>query len=317
MMATLKLLTRILFYGSFLLFVGIKAVEAYKNRGVFNGFEVTGSLIPTEQIHQGGPPRDGIPAIDEPEFVKASEAENINPDSRILGLYLNNQARAYPISILNWHEIVNDQFQQTNVTITYCPLCGTGMAFESKDTEGFGVSGLLYNSDMLLYDRKTESLWSQIMKTAVSGPRKTEKLTALPLMHTDWQSWKIKHPDTLLLSRKTGFRRDYDKSPYIGYDTTESLYFPVKHQDTRYPKKESIIGLVLDGHQKVWPFSELKKASVPLTDKIGPHNVTVHYNDEKDHAWVTDQQGELLAAVRGYWFAWMAFHPDSQVFTSN
>ena len=310
-----KNLVRIVVYSSLLLLLGIKGIEAYNTRGDYNGFDVTDSLVPKEQILSGGPPRDGIPAIDEPVFLQASKAKNIKSDSRVLGIYLNGEAKAYPVDILNWHEIVNDRFAKENIVVTYCPLCGTGMAFQSDTENGFGVSGLLYNSDMLLYDRQTESLWSQIKKTAISGPRIGDQLAAVPMMHTDWQSWLKKHPDTLLLSRDTGYQRNYDDSPYLGYDTSESLFFPITHDDKRYPRKENVIGLTINGKQKVWPFSELQKTDTPLSDKLGKQAMLVHYDAVNDHAWITDLQGNLLAATRGYWFAWMAFYPDSEVFT--
>ncbi|MES9860025.1 MAG: DUF3179 domain-containing (seleno)protein, partial [Candidatus Thiodiazotropha sp. 4PDIVS1] len=136
-----------------------------------NGFDLSSASIKVSEVLSGGPPRDGIPAIDQPEFVSSDEADFLTPDDRILGVVRNGVAKAYPISILNWHEIVNDVFDDEPVVITFCPLCGTGMAFEAmidRQTLTFGVSGLLYNSDVLLYDRHSESLWSQIMKQSIS-----------------------------------------------------------------------------------------------------------------------------------------------------
>jgi len=142
-----------------------------------NGFDVTDAIIPVKKIASGGPPRDGIPAINEAKFVNPAEAKFLDPDSRVLGVEIEGVAKAYPIAILNWHEIVNDRIGTQHLAVTYCPLCGTGMVFASNvgDTAlVFGVSGLLYNSDVLLYDRNTESLWSQLMRKAVSGPLKNE-----------------------------------------------------------------------------------------------------------------------------------------------
>lgn len=148
-----------------------------------NGFELRRPLLPADEIVQGGPPRDGIPALDEPEFVDAGDARFLEPDDRILGISLGGSARAYPVRILNYHEIVNDRIGTEPVVITYCPLCGSGMAFASE-VDGrlltFGVSGLLYNSDVLLFDRQTESLWSQLRKQAVTGPLKGLNLEMLP-----------------------------------------------------------------------------------------------------------------------------------------
>jgi len=140
-----------------------------------NGFKISDPLVPARLIQGGGPPRDGIPSIDAPRFVAADVAKNISATDRVLGLHVNNIAKAYPIRILNHHEIVNDRFATMPVAITFCPLCGTGIAFDAVvdgKARKFGVSGLLYNSDVLMYDRETESLWSQILGKAVNGPSK-------------------------------------------------------------------------------------------------------------------------------------------------
>ncbi len=121
-----------------------------------NGFDLKGALIPVNQIHGGGPPKDGIPSIDQPTFVLADEEDYLQNDAAVLGINYQGIIKAYPINILNWHEIVNDQFNQEPVVITFCPLCGSGMAFSASingKAHTFGVSGLLYNSDVLLYDR--------------------------------------------------------------------------------------------------------------------------------------------------------------------
>ena len=127
-----------------------------------NGFSVTNALIPVDEIRSGGPPRDGIPAIDRPRFVTADAAGFLQASDRVLGITRNGVSKAYPVAILNWHEIVNDRIANEPIVITFCPLCGTGIAYLATTGDqvlDFGVSGLLYNSDMLLYDRQTESLW--------------------------------------------------------------------------------------------------------------------------------------------------------------
>lgn len=316
---SVKFWVRILVYGSLLTALIVTGLQAFQNRGDFNGFDISNSSIPTTEILSGGPPRDGIPAIDQPSFDLAAKHDDLKPDSRVLGVVVNGQARAYPVAILNWHEIVNDQIDDQAVTLTYCPLCGTGMAFiapVSENTKGFGVSGLLYNSDVLLYDRSTESLWSQILMTAVSGPRQGETLKPLAVEHTDWQDWQNRYPDSLVLNRDTGFWRDYDKSPYVGYDTDDSLFFPVANRDNRYPAKSQVIGLVIEGQQKAWPISELKQAGETVADSLAGQALQVSYDPEGDRAWITDIDGQLLPATRGYWFAWMAFYPDSAVYTN-
>lgn len=159
---------------------------------LLNGFDLQGALVPAEAILPGGPPRDGIPAIDRPRFVDAARS-GLAPKDRVLGLRLGREARAYPVRILNWHESVNDRVDGRPVAVTYCPLCGSGVAFDARvagQEASFGVSGLLYNSDVLLYDRGTQSLWSQIMGRAISGPLKGTPLVSLPLTHTSWTDWR-------------------------------------------------------------------------------------------------------------------------------
>lgn len=283
-----------------------------------NGFVIDDdSLIPARDIHSGGPPKDGIPAIEKPEFSPRGKGEQIDPDDRVLGLIHQGTAKAYPISIMNWHEIVNDRFGEEPVVVTYCPLCGSGVAYLArvKGMEvSFGVSGLLYNSDVLLYDRQTESLWSQIMSRSVSGPMKGTRLKMLALTHTNWADWKASHPDTLLLSRQTGFRRDYDKDPYSGYENSSGTWFPVKKKDPRFHPKERVLGVEFDGLFKAYPFSELSKTSGAVTDTVAGQVVTLVYNEKADSARIVGSDNREIPAITSFWFAWYAFHPETEVY---
>ncbi len=282
--------------------------------GQYNGFNLDGgSLIPLNEIHQGGPPKDGIPSIDSPAFIPASEAKFLQDDDRIIGVIIKGLAKAYPIRILNWHEIVNDD----NTVISYCPLCGTGMAFESTNAD-FGVSGLLYNSDMLLYDRKTESLWSQIAGKAISGKRKGERVKLVNVENTSWEDWRDKYPSTRVLSEKTGFSRDYSKSPYKGYDSTKRLYFPVSHSSTRFHPKEKVIGLERNGIFKAYPFSELSKSKDNIIkDKIAGESIEIHFNQQHRSGYIQLISGEKLPSLISFWFAWYAFHPETDIYIWN
>ncbi|MFB3078248.1 MAG: DUF3179 domain-containing (seleno)protein, partial [Lysobacterales bacterium] len=152
-----------------------------------NGFDLTNSEIDTRKIEHGGPPKDGIPALDSPRFTSPQDATFLREDDWVIGLEIEGDARAYPVKILNYHEIVNDRIGNLAVLISYCPLCRTAMAFDSSNQGmplSFGVSGLLYNSDVLMYDRQTDSLWSQIMGRAISGPLKGTALNTIPIRHT-------------------------------------------------------------------------------------------------------------------------------------
>ncbi len=282
-----------------------------------NGFELSGSLVPTDEILSGGPPRDGIPAIDRPRFVKAAEADFVRAQDRVLGISHNGIAKAYPISIMNWHEIVNDRFDDEAVAVTYCPLCGSGMAFAANvgDTVlNFGVSGLLYNSDVLLYDRQTQSLWSQIMRTAVSGHYQGEQLHSVPVSNTTWADWIKRYPATLVLSMDTGYKRDYRRNPYAGYGSAAELIFPVKFRAQGFHPKEQVIGLEIDGKFKAYPFAELAKTHGEVSDTVNGKPVTVRFDAGPRTGAVFDQHGLELPTVIAFWFAWFGFHPETEIF---
>jgi len=229
----------------------------------------------------------------------------------------NDIAKAYPIEIMNWHEIVNDRYGEEPVVITYCPLCGSGVAFSARvsgEVLQFGVSGLLYNSDVLLYDRKTESLWSQLLARAVTGEMNGTRLKVLPLVVTTWSEWRAQHPKTRVLSRGTGDNRNYDRDPYAGYETSKGIYFPVKKQDPRYHPKEQVLGLEIDGQFKAYPVAELSRTEGEIQDRFAGRSFTIRFNPASQSARFFDPQGKEIPVIRSYWFAWYAFHPDTAVF---
>lgn len=287
-----------------------------------NGFSLIQAKIPTDEILSGGPPKDGIPAINFPKFLSADGADFLNSKDRVLGIVINGTAKAYPIRILNWHEIVNDKIDSEAFAITFCPLCGTGIAFSRKiagKTTSFGVSGLLYNSDVLLYDRETESLWSQILQTSVTGELSGKKLTALPIQHTTWQSWKKQYPDTLVLSRNTGYNRDYDRDPYQGYEESRRLFFDISNPAPNHlHPKERVIGIEINGQHKAYPYSELSKhGKSRFTETFAEKSLTVNWDENAQAATITNASGELLSTTIGFWFAWYTFFPKTSVFGAN
>ncbi|MEM7376510.1 MAG: DUF3179 domain-containing protein [Pseudomonadota bacterium] len=302
-----------------LLMSGVALAGAAHAR-TLNGFVLDDATVPPNKIFHGGPPRDGIPSINTPVFVSAEDADFLADDDRVLGLDIDGVQRAYPIAILNWHEIVNDRINGTAVVVSFCPLCGTGVVFRA-DIDGeerqFGVSGLLYNSDVLLYDRNRESLWSQIKAEAITGPDTGTALQLIPVTHTSWADWWGRHANTVVLSDQTGFGRNYARDPYSGYYTSNHVMFPVSAESKRYHPKENVLGLSHNGSQKAWPFVELAQSGVsPLSDSIGGTPVQVHFDAEHRTAHVTTADGEALPGIVGFWFAWYAFHPETGVYTA-
>jgi hypothetical protein len=280
-----------------------------------SGFDLSRHSVPIDEILGGGPPKDGIPAIVTPGFVSAREASFLAVDDRVIGVVRNGQAKAYPLRILNWHEIVNDRVAGDPLAITYCPLTASAIVYDRR-LDGheitFGVSGLLYQSNLLMYDKTSDSLWSQLGDRAVAGPMTGRKLGIVGSEVTSWGSWRTEHPDTLVLSRDTGFGRDYERDPYDDYAQSESLRFPVSTRDRRLPLKEPVLGIAVGKDSIAVVVSGLGAAGKPITVAVGGKEVTVRYDVGGDSIKVV-ADGRPIIAVRTYWFAWTAFHPDTRV----
>jgi hypothetical protein len=302
--------------GLLLLLAAVAARGAAQTDGtpVKNGFRLSDARVPVQEILPGGPGRDGIPALSDPAVVSAQGAP-WNDAETVLGVALGGEARAYPLAILNWHELVNDTLGGRPILVSYCPLCGTGLVFDrvlGEQTRSFGVSGLLYRSDLLLYDRETESLWSQIESTALSGPASGTRLRVLRSELTTWGRWRTAHPDSSVLSLETGHTRDYGRSPYGDYRESTSLYFPAP-LDPRYHPKMPTLGVRLPGGvARGYPAAELVRAGGRVEESVAGRQVVVSY-DDRDQVFDVEADPDL-EVIEGYWFAWSAFHPDASVF---
>jgi hypothetical protein len=279
-----------------------------------NGFVLAPASVPVTEILAGGPPRDGIPALDHPASVAAAEAE-WGDDELVIGVVAGGEARAYPIAVLNWHELVNDTLGGQPILVSFCPLCGTGLVFDRRvagEARRFGVSGLLYRSDLLMYDRGSESLWSQISAEAVTGSLLRQRLRLLRARMERWGAWRRSRPDTRVLSRDTGYRRDYDRSPYEGYADSPHLMFPVAPDPRHHPKMPTL-GLRLPGKgSRAYPASELVRAGGSVEERFLGRRVKVSY-DPGRQTFAVEAPPEL-EVVEGFWFAWAAFHPESSVY---
>ena len=247
--------------------------------------ELQKRIIPLDQIVSGGPPPDGIPSIDNPRFVTVQEADkNFLLDSDlILGLNINGDIRAYPLSILVWHEIVNDKVGGVPVAVTYCPLCFTNQVFNSTIGSNqilqFGTSGKLYNSNLVMYDRASKSLWSQALGQAIVGKYAGQKLQRIPFDITYWKDWKQLYSNSKILSKDTGFSRPYGADPYGDYYTSNQLYFPVSNHDNRLGLKEKIVGLDNTGEigkiqYKAYKLQQIETQKV-INDDMGGKPVTL------------------------------------------
>ena len=225
------------------------------------------ALVPLEEIVPGGPPPDGIPAIDRPAFVSpATAATWLRPREPVLALRINDDARAYPLQVLIWHEIVNDTVGGVPVMITFCPLCNSGLAFERTvdgATLDFGTSGMLYKSDLVMYDRQTHSLWSQMDGRAIVGDRTGARLLGRTANTIAFEDWRAAHPAGKVLSRDTGYSRNYGVNPYETYDEPTLRPFLFQGRpDGRRPPKERVVGLRIGETRRAYPWPLLEKHRV-------------------------------------------------------
>ncbi len=248
---------------------------------------VTGSgewLIPVEQVLSGGPGPDGIPSVDSPQFEKASEVTYLEDNDLVLGIKMGDIIRAYPHPILDWHEIINDVIDGKAVAITYCPLTGTGIAWDANingSNTTFGVSGLLYNSNLMPFDRTSNSLWSQMRLDCVNGTLISEVVETIPLVETTWKTWKALYPNSDVVTTSTGFNRDYDDYPYGNYKTENSLNFPISKEDNRLHKKERVLGVIVGNTVRTYRFNSFATERINIiTDELAGEDLIIIGSDE-------------------------------------
>jgi len=303
-----------------------------------------------DEARSGGPPKDGIPSIDDPSFVSADAvADRFEPGDPVLGLARGGEVKAYPQSILVLHEICNDVVDGTPVSVTYCPLTGTAMGFERGDTT-FGVSGRLVNNNLIMYDRGTEAWWPQVLATSIPGPwndtPESRSLSEFRVVWTTWDRWTAKHPDTRVLSFDTGFAKNYSRDPYGAYNPRSGYYeddaspmFPALSTDDRLAPKRVVIGSrTADG--AVAFDKRTLRAEKLLEGELAGSPVVAAYDPELDTGYVfrnpeerrfayrdgrvADDAGdtyapdslptERLYAFDAMWFAWSGFYPETTLY---
>ena len=258
-------------------------------------------LIDENFIFDGGPGADGIPSLENPNFESASTISTVNPDDLAVAVKHAGEVKIYPQDIMDWHEIVNDGPDDDPMTLSYCPLTGSATAWKgtiAHANQSFGVSGLLYNSNLLLYDRETRSLWSQMYEAAVFGPRIRELPDRLQLIEAKFGTLRGMFPDAMTMNRATGFIRDYPQYPYGNYREAAGLLYPVTNADNRMHPKTRVIG-VRDGEgvddtvtAKVYQLGGFGDSTVAINDQVGNLSIVVVGNTALDFAVIYDRELE-------------------------
>ena len=286
-----------------------------------DAFNLDGLLEPAASIMHGGPAKDGIPSLIDPSTVAAASAGFLSAEDRIVGVTIHGEARAYPIRILNYHEIVNDQLGGVPIAVVYCPLCDSVSVVDRRidgETLSFGVSGLLLHSNVLMYDRMHDALWTQVGCRAISGPLAGRSLTHI----NSWElasfgAWSDRHPNSRVVSFETGYERDYRRSPYARYFENDDLYFPVPRDDRLPRQKVPVVGVRLGDHACAVPVEAVERApSGRLEVPIGDHWVVLASDSRTQEVAVIDSP-EGAQIVHTFWFAWAAFHPDTTLLGSE
>lgn len=316
---------------------GAKAIGDGKDPSTY-GFDLAHCLVAREQIVGGGISKDGLAALDRPALLSPAQVDSVNEarrgnilvsSDRVIGVIAGGQARAYPIRILNWHEVVNDTLAGRPVAVTYHPLCDAVVVFDREiggSVREFRVSGLLYNSNALYYDRQTdprmESLWSQIGMCAVSGPAAEARLRIepLPIAMMPWGEWKARHPETTVIAPREEMADAYKRDPYGVYFGSDALRFPVRPlppPSIRLARKERMIVVGEHAARRAYPFSFIAERAGNRgaweTEAAG-RALRFHVRREPLSVDVeAGDSGTQPPVVYSFWFAWYAIHPDARI----
>jgi len=276
------------------------------------GFDdATRKTVPLDKLMQGCPARDCIPSIDNPKYVTADKADHVADDDLVITLAYKGEHFAFPTKILDRHEIVNGTFAGIPLAITWCPLCGSAVGIErtvGDTTTTFGVSGVLYNSDLVLYDRATETLWDQIEAKGIVGPMTDDHLTLVPVSMSKWAKWRSRHTDTVVLSTDTGFEKDYTQDRFAEYRGSTRLFMPVSATSERLHAKTVVYGFDLDVGEIAYTEELLTE---PYTHEFAGKESVVTISD--DGTVTMRRDGEIHYPIRLFWFAWYTFHPETEL----
>ncbi|MEX0964126.1 MAG: DUF3179 domain-containing protein [Pseudohongiellaceae bacterium] len=261
---------------------------------------VSGFSIDPSKIQDGGPAPDGIPPLTNPQFTQNFELNGIFPDSLVVGVKVGDDIRAYPHNVLDWHEVVNDTFtvddQQQQMTLSYCPLTGSAVLWEGfaqSANKTFGTSGLLLNSNLVMYDRETNSLWSQMLEQSISGSKVLDIPERVQVVETTWETWRTMYPETILMTENTGFSRPYNVYPYGSFRTDQALLFNVDNMnDLRLHRKARVLGINVGNNSKVYPVSDFGDSVSLIHDQVGGMDVIAAGSTTQNFAVLFNRQLE-------------------------
>ena len=261
------------------LVAAISAFAAERYTAAWPHTDFTRTAVPLSEVISGGPGKDGIPSIDDPKFVEPADAVSwIDADEPVVLLASASSARLYPLQLLTFHEIVNDTFEGRPVAVTFCPLCNASIVFDRRVDDrvlAFGTTGLLRHSDLVMYDRTTESWWQQFTGEAIVGEMTGRTLDVVPSSIVSFREATAAYPDARVLSRDTGFSRPYGQNPYPGYDRVGQRPFLFRGEtDGRLPAMARVLGVERNGDVRVFPHDELVKTPV-VNDDVGDTPVLV------------------------------------------
>lgn len=280
--------------------------------------------IPLEEILSGGPPKDGIPSIDDPYFVPVAQVPVwLDSAGEGISLIIDDVERFYPFQVLVQHEITNDQINGKKVLVTYCPLCKTGVVFDPT-VRGvqveFGVSGKLWNSNLLMYDRSgedNESLWSQISGEGVVGPATGEKLPIILSDIVTLDAFAVAHPQGEVIVGENGREGRYTAIPYGGDLNDIDPIFPVNHKDDRLDENAFILGVEENGHFKAYHVDAVEEVG-EVHDTFGDAMIIARFEEEEGAVRIykvaTDGAQTRIQVIPSFWFSWVAVHPETQLY---
>lgn len=279
------------------------------------GFSLTRLQVPRDQLLEGGPARDAIHSVDQPTFASPEQASWVRGDTPVIGVSVGGEARAYPVHVMEYHQVVNDVVGGIPLVVTYDPITDIAVAYErtvEKRTLAFGVSGLILRSSFVLYDRDSDGLWSQFDGRAISGRFAGSVLRRHRTRVEPMALWYAREPQTRVLDRPEPRRIDYRRSPFSAYWISEVVPFPLEARDDRFHPKELVLGIETpDGTERAYIASLLRRVGSKIVDHVGEGRIRIVYDGET--GTFSYDAPDAWHVTSAYWFAWKNLHPETGI----